>query len=176
MKIKRKFINYRLVIIPILILVALYGNHYLFGVKASPTLESRVLYYEVIQKYASELGFPPEIAAIIQIRETGWLPASKRVMAVSPAGAIGLQQIMPYHAKSYGYRVADLYNPKVNIEISCKIIRGHYIYYKKDVEKVFAAYNGGRGQANKPQSKRCKQTRNYVKLSMIEWNKLRGEK
>lgn len=137
-------------------------------VGAQLDLESRVLHYDTIQKYASELGFPPQITAIIQIRETGWLPRNKRVNAVSPVGAIGLQQVMPYHSKE------NLYDPVVNIKVSSRIIRDHYVYYKKDVERVFAAYNGGRGQANKPQDKMCKETRNYVKLAMLEWNKLKG--
>lgn len=37
---------------------------------------------------------------------------------VSPAGAIGTWQIMPFNAAPYGYAVADLYNPAVNARIA----------------------------------------------------------
>jgi Transglycosylase SLT domain len=38
--------------------------------------------------------------------------------AVSPAGAIGPWQIMPFNAAPHGYTVADLYNPEVNAKIA----------------------------------------------------------
>ncbi len=38
--------------------------------------------------------------------------------AVSPAGAIGLWQIMPFHAGEYGFTVSDLYDAHVNAYIA----------------------------------------------------------
>lgn len=37
---------------------------------------------------------------------------------VSPAGAIGVWQIMPFNAPTYGYSPADLYNPAVNARVT----------------------------------------------------------
>lgn len=37
---------------------------------------------------------------------------------VSPAGAIGLWQIMPFNAGPWGYTPADLYNPAVNARVA----------------------------------------------------------
>lgn len=37
---------------------------------------------------------------------------------VSPAGAIGLWQIMPFNAPPYGYTPADLYNPAINARVA----------------------------------------------------------
>lgn len=43
---------------------------------------------------------------------------------VSPAGAIGLWQIMPFNAPPYGYTAADLYNPAVNARIAVAMSGG----------------------------------------------------
>lgn len=48
-------------------------------------------------------------------RETG---------AVSPAGAIGLWQIMPFNAPPYGYTPADLYDPAVNARVAVAMSGG----------------------------------------------------
>lgn len=37
---------------------------------------------------------------------------------VSPAGAIGVWQIMPFNAPPYGYIPADLYNPAINARVA----------------------------------------------------------
>lgn len=37
---------------------------------------------------------------------------------VSPAGAIGVWQVMPFNAPTYGYSPADLYNPAVNARVT----------------------------------------------------------
>lgn len=37
---------------------------------------------------------------------------------VSPAGAIGVWQVMPFNAGPYGYTPADLYNPAVNARVT----------------------------------------------------------
>ena len=44
--------------------------------------------------------------------------------AVSPAGAIGPWQIMPFNAGPHGYSVADLYSPSVNATIAVEM-SGH---------------------------------------------------
>lgn len=41
--------------------------------------------------------------------------------AVSSAGAIGLWQIMPFHAAEYGFQVAGLYDPQVNAYIAVRL-------------------------------------------------------
>lgn len=40
---------------------------------------------------------------------------------VSPAGAIGLWQIMPFHAAEYGFQVSGLYDPQVNAYIAVRL-------------------------------------------------------
>lgn len=44
--------------------------------------------------------------------------------AVSPAGAIGPWQIMPFNAPTYGYTTGDLYDPHVNAVIAVQMSGG----------------------------------------------------
>lgn len=44
--------------------------------------------------------------------------------AVSPVGAVGLWQIMPFNAPPYGYTTADLYDPAVNAKIAVQMSGG----------------------------------------------------
>jgi soluble lytic murein transglycosylase-like protein len=44
-----------------------------------------------------------------------------RTDALSPAGAIGLWQIMPFHAAEFGYSVGQLYEPAVNALIAVRL-------------------------------------------------------
>lgn len=44
--------------------------------------------------------------------------------ALSPAGAIGVWQIMPFNAAPYGYSVAQLYSPAVNARIAVAMSGG----------------------------------------------------
>lgn len=44
--------------------------------------------------------------------------------ALSPAGAVGLWQIMPFNAPTYGYGTADLYDPGVNARIAVAMSGG----------------------------------------------------
>lgn len=134
-------------------------------------MRSRVNNFKTIYKFSKWLGIPVALPVCVQIRETGWLPKHRRASAISPAGAIGLMQIMPYHAKTYGYKSSDLLDPDINIEVSCKLLKVWYLKYDKDLEKVFAAYNGGDGQARVIWWKRCQETRNYVILAMRDYEK-----
>lgn len=44
--------------------------------------------------------------------------------AVSPVGAVGLWQIMPFNAPPYGYSTSDLYDPAVNARIAVAMSGG----------------------------------------------------
>lgn len=95
---------------------------------------------EYIVKCAVEMGVEPEIALAIAKKESGF-NQSKR----SPAGAIGVFQLMPSTARRMGY---NPYNYRDNI-------KGGITYYK-NMKKMFnndalafAAYNAGPGNVKK---------------------------
>lgn len=161
------------VLLHVCLLVTLFpiGSHYnsvyryerALKIKQNDSIISkRVKNWSEIKKYSRLLGIPPALVATVQIRETGYLPFHKRDTVVSHCGAIGLHQIMPFHAKNFGYRPSDLKKPTINTKIACKLLKFRMVKYKGNIEKVLASYNGGDGQAMKPQNLRCKETRDYV--------------
>lgn len=64
--------------------------------------------------------------------------------AVSSAGAIGIGQIMPSTAKSYGYKdISKLKDPYLNIDLAGQIMKDNLKYSKGNLYGALAMYNGG---------------------------------
>lgn len=61
--------------------------------------------------------------------------------AVSPAGAIGLMQVIPETAALYGK--TDLFDPTVNLDVGCQYLASLIDRYHGDLALAVAAYNAG---------------------------------
>lgn len=93
-------------------------------------------------------GVPVSWMLAVATMETGHLSSDpkKQAQAVSPAGAIGVMQIMPANAQPFGGRTADqLFNPSDNIDTGARILATHL----KDPARgglpgISALYNSGR--------------------------------
>lgn len=92
------------------------------------------------EEEAKRQGVPVSLVRMIGHRETGgaWNPA-----AVSPKGAIGLFQLMPATAASYGVSKDQLTNPEINIRTAVTHIGKLLKRYNGDHRLVKAAYNAG---------------------------------
>ena len=92
-----------------------------------------------IDRAADRKGLPrPLLHALVQI-ESG-----KRVDAISPKGATGLSQVMPFNARRCGLSHAEyLKHPILNLECGAQILREELDTYKGDVTKALQSYNGG---------------------------------
>ena len=64
--------------------------------------------------------------------------------AVSPAGAVGLMQIMPPTGARYGVR-HNLADPIKNIDVGARYLKDLLQLFKGDTELAVAAYNSGEG-------------------------------
>lgn len=98
--------------------------------------------------------------------ETGFLsdnPERQR-KAISPAGAAGIMQIMPFVATMYGYRAADRTNPAVSIDIGAHLIsdlaRGRT---GPELPHIGSAYNAGAGSTAR--GVRCSPGRNVWNMA-----------
>lgn len=120
-------------------------------------------------------GVPVPWMLAVATMETGFLSADpeKQSKAVSPVGAIGVMQIMPFNAVSFGLTGPDeLYVPSKNIEVGAKILA-------KDNERteagglpgISAMYNSGKLCTSDPNRNEWMllADANYPRR-VIEWN------
>jgi len=96
----------------------------------------RSLYASLIQRNARRFSLHPELLhAVIRV-ESAYNPA-----AVSPAGAIGLMQLMPATAARYG--VSNIYDPAENIRGGARYLRFLLDMFDQDLRLALAGYNAG---------------------------------
>ncbi len=99
-------------------------------------------YSDLITKYAVRNNLDPFLVHAI-IREESWFNKE----AVSPAGALGLMQLMPGTAKlvakeSYAGR-ESLFDPEVNIELGTRFFAERLKQFDGNIFLAIASYNAG---------------------------------
>lgn len=108
-------------------------------------------YRSFIEYYAVQNDLDPLlIAAIIRVE------SKFNQMAESSPGARGLMQIMPdtgcwiaQKNNLENFHPDDLYNPEINIQVGCWYIANLKNSFSGNMLVVLAAYNAGRGNAQK---------------------------
>ena len=100
-------------------------------------------YDRLVRKYAKRYGFDCRLILAQIKHESQFDP-----YAVSPAGARGLMQIMPYTARSLG--VEDVHDPRANIAAGIRYLRKQYDIFKAEKEPdriwfALASYHAGFG-------------------------------
>jgi soluble lytic murein transglycosylase-like protein len=73
--------------------------------------------------------------------------SSFKAHAISPKGARGLMQLMPFTAMRYG--VTNIFDPRQNIEGGARYVRFLLDHFDGDVDLVLAGYNAGEGAVEK---------------------------
>ncbi|MCC7201461.1 MAG: tetratricopeptide repeat protein [Nitrospirae bacterium] len=99
-------------------------------------------YTDLITKYAAQNNLDPYLVHAI-IREESWFNKE----AVSPAGALGLMQLMPGTAKrlaldSYAGR-ESLFEPETNIQLGTKFFADRLKQFDGNIFLAIASYNAG---------------------------------
>jgi soluble lytic murein transglycosylase-like protein len=90
-----------------------------------------------VTREAGRLKVSPSLLAAVLLIENRALDSS----AVSSQGAVGLMQVMPVHAGSYGCASADLHTVDANICHGARILHT-YIVRTRSVPRALRRYNG----------------------------------
>lgn len=105
---------------------------------------------EHVAKLAGEYALPEGLVYAVIQAESAFSPT-----AISPAGAVGLMQLMPATAASMTkkakgqFNAETLTNPKTNIRYGVRHLKDLLALYKGDTVLAVAAYNAGAGNVNR---------------------------
>ena len=114
-------------------------------------------YHSLIEKIADQHRVDPALIKAMVRAESSYNPK-----ALSPAGAMGLMQLMPATAKELG--VSDSYDPEENLHGGIRYYKRLLKRYAGDVELALAAYNAGMGSVELFNGvPPFKETRKYIK-------------
>src|SRR5215472_14141502 len=119
---------------------------------SDPSLTVNKLVANIARKHDLE---PSLVDSVIRV-ESGYNPN-----AVSPAGAMGLMQLIPSTARRFG--VNDTFHPQQNIEGGVRYLKYLMELYHGDERLALAAYNAGEGAVAKYKGiPPYAETQNYV--------------
>lgn len=103
---------------------------------AGSLAERRADYDGAVRSMALRYRLPPELLHAVIRAESAYNPN-----AVSPAGAIGLMQLIPATAKRYN--VGDIWDPVENLRGGAAYLRYLLDLFDQDLSLALAGYNAG---------------------------------
>ncbi len=113
--------------------------------KKIPEREARLELLRAVHYEATRAGLDPQLVlGLIQV-ESGF-----KKYALSPAGARGYMQVMPFWGKLLGRSDDNLFHLRTNLRYGCTILRHYLDIEKGDVFRALGRYNGSLGQAEYP--------------------------
>jgi soluble lytic murein transglycosylase-like protein len=106
-----------------------------------PSLDLRII-KSMLYGAAVKQKISPYVVMGLAWHESGW-----QASVVSPAGAVGIMQVMPTTAEADGpallHRNVNLFDPKDNIDLGTAILRSNLDRYNNDFTKALTAYFAG---------------------------------
>lgn len=98
--------------------------------------------WNMVQETSNRHGLDPKLVDLVIRMESGYHP-----YVVSPAGAQGVMQLMPYTASLYG--VKNAFDPLQNISGGVRYLKDLLSRYNSDLKLALAAYNAGPGAVDR---------------------------
>ena len=117
--------------------------------------------FDLVSRTAAQVGVPTALAHAVVKAESNYNP-----LAVSPKGAMGLMQLMPFVAREYGVR--DPFDAEENLTAGLNHLKS--LLQRYDRSRALAAYNAGEGAVSRYGGvPPYRETRNYVQriLAMV---------
>lgn len=106
-----------------------------------PDVHRRLKLLRLVHAEATRAGLPPNLVlAVIQVES-----AFQRY-ALSPAGARGLMQVMPFWVEEIGHPNDNLFNMQTNLRYGCTILEFYLNKENGNLTRALARYNGSLGQ------------------------------
>lgn len=134
---------------------------------ARPVLEAQVSYREALYLSATAQAEQRHRIPTNLLRALIWAESRFDPMAVSPAGAAGLAQLMPATARYLGVR--NRYDPHASIEGGARYLREMLDRFET-VQLALAAYNAGPGAVSRARGiPKNGETPNYVQAVLGRW-------
>jgi soluble lytic murein transglycosylase-like protein len=119
--------------------------------------DARHAYDDIVAEAAQRYALDPHMIRAVMETESGF-----NALAVSPAGAIGLMQLMPAVAEELG--ATDPFDPRQNILAGARYLRQLLDAHRGNVRLALASYNAGPGNVAKYGAiPPFKETQNYVR-------------
>ncbi len=113
--------------------------------KRVPDRDARYQFLKTVYYEAQRAGLDPQLVlGLIQV-ESGF-----RKYSVSPSGARGYMQVMPFWVKLIGTKDNDLFYLRTNLRYGCTILRHYLDVENGDLYPALGRYNGSLGQAEYP--------------------------
>ncbi|MBX7541918.1 lytic transglycosylase domain-containing protein [Qipengyuania sphaerica] len=131
---------------------------------SSPASRSfkETLYEPLIRQAEARYRLPPRLLQALVWQESRFNP-----MAISPAGAAGLAQLMPATARELG--VTNLHDPAQNIDGGARYLRQMLDRFGA-IHLALAAYNAGPGAVSRAGGiPRNRETPEYVRSVVQRW-------
>lgn len=155
-------------LIGLILLLVFYFKKEIYQVGVETYEYMKNLYDDLFKKWGEFRGLDWKLLRAFAKVESDFNP-----MAISPVGARGLMQIMPFIGKAYGgiTNVEELFDPDKSIEIGSAFIKELMEKYDGDLDSVIQAYNLGETKFNKgyvAPDYLAKVTREYETLKGVE--------
>lgn len=113
--------------------------------KRMPDQQTREDFLRTVHYEATRAGLDPQLVlALIQV-ESGF-----KKYAVSPVGARGFMQVMPFWVRTIGIPDHNLFHLRLNLRYGCTILRHYLDIEKGDLYRALGRYNGSLGQPQYP--------------------------
>jgi len=106
---------------------------------------------------AQRAGLDPQLVLGVMHHESGF-----KKFAVSPVGARGYMQVMPFWAKLIGTPDQNLFNLRTNLRYGCVILRHYLDTESGDLFRALGRYNGSLGRPEYPNAVLAAMSRNWA--------------